>query len=224
MKQIPLTKPKLIVFDVDKTLTGVTTWYYLTEALGGDIEQHFQLYSRYKKGELDFDTVCNELMTMYSKAHGKAITRKELYDVFFQLRLKGEAFSTFSDIKERGIALALISSSIDMFVEMVAERLQIEHWYANSQLVFNEKDEWVRFEYDRNEAELKLTQLQELQKKLDLSADEIWVVGDGRSDMLLFKNYTGIALDSDSNELSLLAWKEIKYLPSFLQLLEQSDH
>lgn len=214
-------KPLLIVSDVDKTLTAKNTWYELTRHLNGDLEIHFSLYNQYKKGQISHDAMSKGLIEMLSQSHGRPITRQEIEEVFFQVDLKGEAIAIFNDLKQRGYTLAVISSSIDVFVKQIAKRLNIDHWNANSVFEFNERDEWINFQYTRDEAALKLQQLNHLLATLDIDRDRVLVIGDSAGDRELFKHFPGVAVDNEDASLSDLAWKEIKYLPTLIQLLEE---
>lgn len=217
----PTKKPKLIVCDVDKTLTSANTWFELTKALGGDIEQHFQFYKAYLNNEESLEVLSGKLLAMLEKSYGRKIHKEVLYDIFFRIPLKGEAYSTFIDLRELGYELILISSSMDMFIEIVANRLQIPHWYANSVFQFDENGYWIGFAYDKNESELKLKQLLEFIQKHGFAEDECIVLGDSKNDVELFKHFSGVAVDTDDVQLTSLAWKEIKFLPSLLQILEE---
>jgi HAD superfamily phosphoserine phosphatase-like hydrolase len=214
-------KPKVIFCDVDKTLTATNTWFTLTSALHGDIEKHFQLYEGYFKGNISYEQMKKGLFEMWEEGYGAKIHRKVLEDIFFKIQLRGEAFSTFSQLRDRGYMLCLISSSIDMFVEMVAQRLQLDHWFANSIFEFDDKGYWKDFKYERDEAGLKVKQVKKFLTGHNISEEECLVLGDGSTEIELFKRFAGIAVDSENEKLKKLAWKEIKYLPSLLQVLQE---
>ncbi|MEO8581756.1 MAG: HAD-IB family phosphatase [Patescibacteria group bacterium] len=214
-------QPKVIVCDVDKTLTAANTWFSLTTALGGDIEKHFQIYNAYFNEKISTEDMKKGLFEMWEKGHHSKIHRDELEDILFKIPLRGEAFSTFAELRDKGYTLCLISSSIDIFVKMVAQRLQLDHWYANSEFIFDDKGYWIDFKYDRDEAGLKLRQIREFLRKQGVSDDECLILGDGSSEIKLFENYPGIAVDSENETIKKLAWQEIKYLPTVLQLLQE---
>lgn len=212
-------KIKVIVSDVDKTLTSNNTWYELTKAFNGSVEKHFELYSAFLKGETPEDELTTGLIAMLEKAHGKKIQRAELEDILFKIPLKSEAFAVFNDLQQQGYTVCLISGSMDIFVKLVAKRLNVQHWFANSIFEFDKDDNWVNFRYNPREAELKLKQLQDFLKAEKIADSECLVLGDGKNDRELFKHYRGVAIDNEDEELSRLAWKEIKYLPTLLQVL-----
>lgn len=214
-------KPKVIFCDVDKTLTNGNTWFALTTALHGDVEKHFQLYSAFMKDKISFEEMKKGLFEMWEAGYGAKISKKVLEDIFFRIQLRGEAFSTFAELRNQGYILCLVSSGIDLFVKMVAERLQLEHWYANSELIFDENGNWTDFKYDKNEADLKLKQLQEFVQKHNIDESECLILGDGSGEIELFRNFPGVAIDTEDETLKKLAWREIKYLPTVLQILQE---
>ena len=107
-----------------------------------------------------------------------------------------------------------------MFVEVVARRLGIEHWYANSVFQFDANDNWIDFQYNKDEAGLKVKQLESFLEDQGLSVEDAIAIGDGDSDVELFKVIPGVAVHSDYDHLIQLAWEELKYLPKLTQLLE----
>jgi len=123
-------------------------------------------------------------------------------------------------LRNKGHRLCIVSSSIDMFIEMVADRLQLKYWFANSKFVFDKDGYWIDFEYDKDEAGLKLKQVEQFLAEHQIGKDECLILGDGPTEIELFKKYPGIAIDSENDELKRLSWQEIKYLPSLLQILE----
>lgn len=218
MKLRPTKKIKVVVVDVDKTLTGQTTWYAVTEQLGGDTGQHAQIFTSYLNGRKTYQEMKNELFKVWTKKG--PVTKDQLQKIFVDVHLKGEALSVFNKLQERGYTLVLISSSVDLFVKTVAKRFGIDHWYGNSRLIFDKKQHWVDFEYDREEAKLKVHQFRDFISKTKFSPEECIAIGDDENDIELFKIIPGIAVKTNSDHLLQVAWQEVKYLPKVVQLLE----
>ncbi|MFZ5376671.1 MAG: HAD family hydrolase [Patescibacteria group bacterium] len=216
---IPTQKPKVVIFDVDKTITLSNSWYVLTEVLGADTSEHARLYTAYKSGSIDWKEMRDGLFAIWKKYH-KVISKEDLLDLFFTIELRGDAVATINELQDLGYEVALISSSIDIFVETVAERLAIKHWYANSIFVFDDNENWIDFKYDKDEAGHKLRQLQSFMEERELTKDDVIVVGDGESDIEMFRAVPGVAVHSDLDHLNRMAWEQIKYLPKLTQLLQ----
>lgn len=215
----PTKKPKVIIFDVDKTITEETTWYDLGDAIGIDTSEHARLYTAYMAGTMSYDDSRDGLMKLFLE-NGRKISRKQLENIFYDIRLRPEAIAVIGELQNLGYELCLISSSINMFVEIVSKRLSIADWYANSVFLFDDEDNWINFEYNKEEATLKVRQLDEYLHKKGLSREDCIAVGDGSSDIEIFRAIPGISVHCDNDHLNQLAWKRIKYLPRIPQLLE----
>jgi HAD superfamily phosphoserine phosphatase-like hydrolase len=218
VKQSPTTKPKAIILDVDKTLTERTTWYELTERLGGSSRDHASIFMNYLNNNIDFEEAKKQLFTIWN-ANG-SVHRNTLMDIFQTVPLRGEAFAFFNELRERGYELCLISGSIQLFVENVAERFGIKYSYGNSELIFDEEGNWIDLIYHRDEAKHKLNQLNQFLEKTGLTAEECLAIGDSSNDAELFQALPGIAVNTQSEHLRELAWQEVTYLPKILQILE----
>lgn len=214
------TKPKVIICDVDKILTGTNSWYTLTSLLNGDEEKHYDFYNSFYRGEITFDELKAKLFELWEQGFGGKIHRDDLEEIFFKIELRGGAFSTISEIHERGYKVCLVSSFIDIFVKMSADRLRIDDWYANGVAIFDENGYWVDLSYDKDESKHKLEQVESYLRKNNIDKGEALILGDGSSEIDLFKQYPGVAINTENDELKRLAWKEIKFLPTILQVLQ----
>lgn len=224
MNSVNLTnRPKVIFCDVDKTLTVNDVWYGLTSALHGDVEQHFEIYSDYEKQKISFEEMKKRLFKMWHEGYESPISRRVLEDIFFKVELRGEAFSFFVDLRKKGYQVCLISSYMDLFVKQVAEKLQIEHWYANAVFEFDEKGYWIDYSQELDERGFKVKKVEEYLKVHSIKSDECVILGGGHEEIELFRQYPGIAVNTDNEKLKELAWREIKYLPSVLQVLNQFE-
>lgn len=218
--KLTLTKrPKAVIFDVDKTLTISTSWYELTDSLGADTAEHARLYTAYKAGTITYKQAKDGLFKIWNERR-KKIHRQELEDLFFSIELRGDAISTIGELQRLGYVVCLISSSIDLFIQIVAKRLSIKHWYANSVFEFDENGYWIDFEYSKDEAQLKVRQLEKFLKEQKLKKSECVAVGDGETDVEMFRTIPGVAVHCDFDHLNQLAWQKLKYLPRLVQLLE----
>lgn len=214
----PQHKPKAIILDVDKTLTERVTWYELTEKLGGDTAEHARLFSSYLGGKLSYEEMKSGLFKMWNQ-HGQ-VTKEQLKQIFTDVHLKGEALAVFGELQERGHQLCLISSSIDMFTEIVAKRFNIDYWYANSELVFDENDNWIDFHFDKRMAELKVKQLENYLNRTHLKKTDCVAIGDDTNDAGLFREIPGIAVNTNNDLINQMAWKSVAYLPRVIQVIE----
>jgi len=218
-KIVPKGNPTVVICDIDKMLTGANSWYSLTTLLNADVERHYGLYNSFYKGEITFDEMKVKLFKLWEKGYGGKIHRDDLENIFFRIVLRGEAFSTIGQIQEKGYKVCLVSSFIDIFVQMTADRLRIDDWYSNGVAVFDENGYWVDLSYDMDESKLKLKQVEEYLHKHNINKSEALILGDGSSEIDLFQHCPGVAIDTEYDQLKRLAWKEIKFLPTILQVL-----
>lgn len=214
----PKSRPKVIITDVDATLTERTTWYELTERLGGSSFKHADLFTKFLRNELSFSQIKKELFKIW-RTNGP-VHKDQLVEIFRDIPLRGEAYSVINSLKEAGYTLCLISGSIEMFIEEIARKFEIEHYFGNSKFCFDEKGYWVDFEYTKDEGHLKLEQFNDFLKKTGFKPEECVAIGDGDNDLELFSIVPGIVVNSKSEHLKELSWGEVKYLPRVLQLLE----
>jgi len=214
----PTSKPKAIIFDVDKTLTDATTWYTLTKALGGNTHAHAQTFFSFLNGKITYQEMKVELFKIW--LNKGPVSKQKIQSIVQNVQYTGEALSTFRSLQERGYPLVLISSSFDTFIEEVAKRFEIKHWYANCKFIFDKNDNWIDLEDHKDEAVLKVKQLKEFLKKSKIKPEECMAIGDGENDIELFKIVPGIAFRPATDHLTQVAWQEVKYLPRVIQIIE----
>lgn len=127
--------------------------------------------------------------------------------------LKEDAEDTVDYLKN-AYRVCLISGAVDLYVQIVAGKLGVADWYANTELVWNENGKLIDFHYYADQAGKKLEQFEEFIKKYRLEKDKCAVVGDGDSDLVLFRElHHGIAVNKNPNpELESLALRTVREL------------
>lgn len=217
----PTKKPKVIVFDVDGTLTDRITWYQVTEKLGGSTARHADLFMRYLNDELSYNALKKKLFKVWE--HNGPIHRSQLKTIFEEIHIKGEAIDVINKLQARGYKICLISGSIRMFIEILAQKFGIKYHYGNSRLIFNKDGYWVDLDYTRAESRLKVEQLHQMLEKTGLSTEDCIAIGDGKNDIGLFQEVPGVVVNGKSEHLTELAWQNAKYIPRILQILESLE-
>lgn len=214
----PTKKPKALIFDVDHTLTEGVTWYKVTEKLGASTYTHADIFMRFLDGKISYQKAKQELFKIWLK--NGPVSKQKLIEVFENIHIKGEAISLLNELQNKGYTICLISGSIDMFVKILANRLGIKHAYGNSKLRFDEEDNWIDLEYTKNEAMLKVEQLEDFLEKTGFTKEECIAIGDGENDFELFRVIPGIAVNSGNEHIARISWQNIKYLTRVSQILE----
>lgn len=200
-----------IILDVDGTLSEEISWLKLTQGLGASPEEHSLIFDQFKKGSLSYPEAKRRLIKLWQDT-GNA-NRDYMKKMFQSWSLKEDAEETVNYLRN-AYRLCLISGAVDLYVQVVAEKLGIVDWYANTELVWGENGELIDFHYHADQAAKKLEQFEEFIKRHRLERDRCAVVGDGDSDIALFRKLRhGIAVNKNPNpELESLALRTVKEL------------
>jgi phosphoserine phosphatase len=93
-------------------------------------------------------------------------------------------------------------------------------WYANTELIWNDTDELVDFIYHIDQAVRKVEQFNSFKSKYAYGNDNCLAIGDGDSDIKLFQEIRGIAVNKESYpELEALALRKISELKTLKEIL-----
>jgi len=124
-----------------------------------------------------------------------------MLSIFKSWDLKPDALETVEYLRSKGYRLCIVSGPVDLYVGVVAEKLGITDYYANTELLFDVNGSLVDFNYYRDQAEKKLEHLTVFLKKSNLTKEECVIIGNGDSDVLLFRELDyGIAVDTDLHD------------------------
>jgi HAD superfamily phosphoserine phosphatase-like hydrolase len=187
---------KAIIFDVDQTITQEVSWYFITRSFGASEKSHSEIFTRFQEGGISYIEAKKQLIQLWSQT-GNA-NKSFMRNAFLNLELKPDAKRVISQLAE-SYKVYLISGSMDLFIETVAEKLNISDWYANTKLYFAENGQLIDFDYTLDQANKKWEQFSKLLIKTTLSVEEYAVIGNGEGDKLLFENL-GFAVLVDSQE------------------------
>lgn len=210
---------KAIVFDIDGTLTNdASSWTSLTEKLGASKKRHNEIHEDFVNGKITHLVGKKELVNMWH-ATGNA-NREFILNLFNTWELKEGVVELVEKLQNQGYTIALISGSMDLFVSLVAHRLNIDNYYANAQLIWDKNETIINFLYEGDQGNKKKEQLLEFCKKYKIEPSECVVIGDSENDIELFKlTDNGIAILPAHKKLKDVAWKEVsdlKQLESYL--------
>lgn len=198
---------KAVIFDIDNTLTEDVSWLRVTELCGASPAVHQGIFDRFRAGELSYIDSKRQLIQLW---HETGNARKVFWnEMFAAWPLKDDAKPLIAFLQETGYEIALITGSMDLFASAIAKKLGIQHWYANTELVWNSEGNLVDFHYVRDQAAQKLLHLKDFVRQQGIALDNCVVVGDGDNDKELFRaTKRGVAV-GDSADLRDLAWKSV---------------
>lgn len=180
-----MDKPKLIVFDLNKTLIEENTWLNLNLAMGVTRAEDDILMAWGQEGIIS-DSEGQALLCSIYQTRGNP-TRTNITEIISNYHYLPEAQETVKELREQGFTLALISGSIDLLVEHVATELGIQHWTSNNRFVFDDNDVLQKIETEDNDSVYKVNQLERLCNQIGIDVKEAMCVGDGDNDVALFE-------------------------------------
>jgi len=175
---------RTIIFDVDETLTPVNVWQYLTKALGEDPAENKKIYKKYNKGEYTPEGGIKAVVDLWNRQHVR--TRDEIKLILDQIEIKPGAVEVARYLKKK-YKVIIISGSIEILVQRVAETLKISEFYALTELEFDENQKLTWFKYPNNEAIEKVKVFEEYSRTNGIKPEQAAIIGDGYSDSELFK-------------------------------------
>ena len=203
---------KAIIFDIDGTLHADISWLKLTEGLGASVEKHMEIFDNYLENKISYKIAKVSLIKLWQKT-GNA-NKKYMADMFASWNLKPDAHATIDYLKNK-YKVILISGSVDLYVQVVANKLGVKDWRANTTLDWDVKGNLTNFHYIRNQAAKKVNQFIKIKKSMKLKNDNFAVIGDGDSDVALFEKIkcsVMVEKEKAHPELEVLAYKKVNDL------------
>ncbi len=151
---------KAIIFDIDGTLSSEVSWLKITEGLGASVEKHSEIFEKYTKKEISYKRAKGDLIKLWQST-GNA-NKNYMSQMFSSWKLKEDARDTISYLKDR-YRIVIISGSVDLYVKIIANKLEIDNWYANTRIDWD-NNKLVNFHYFRDQALKKLSQFRHFKK------------------------------------------------------------
>lgn len=207
---------KLILIDLDGTLTPESTWLALNLKLGITLEKDKVLFERYLQNDLLYKDWITELIRLY-KEH-EPVSREAIVSLAETIELREDALATVRAIKEKGYHTVLISGSVDVIVETIAKKLGFDEWFACSKLVFDENDTLIDIVSNGDEGLAKAALAKKYCNEHEFILENAFVVEDGGNGKWLFEIAKGILLGSNE-KLKPLAWKVVNNLSEIPELI-----
>ncbi len=210
---------KAVVFDIDGTVTPHISWLAMTRDLGASVEEHERIFRDFVENRISYETTKDELVKLWRET-GNA-TRAELENIFESWPVFPEAQELISFLSGKGLHVAFITGSMNLYAKTIAEKFSIPDYYANGELVFDSAGNLTDFHYHRDQSGKKLEHLFEFCEKRAVKPHNIVAVGDGENDIGLFtETERGIMVgDYRPETLKNVAWKEADNLFEVKELL-----
>ena len=213
-------KIKVVVLDIDQTLTiDTASWLQFTNLLGTDSEIHTNIYNKFKEGKISYTKAKTQLISLWRCV--SKLDRETIREIFKKIELREGAMEAVEYLKQK-YKLCLISGAIDIFVDVISEKLGIEDKYASTKFIFDDRGILKDFKYKLSRGEEKVGYLHDFCDKYKVDPKNCAAIGDGESDVPIF-NEVGLPvlfIAEETNErlkrsikVQIRNWDEIyKYL------------
>ncbi|MFX1260789.1 MAG: HAD family hydrolase [Promethearchaeota archaeon] len=195
---------KLVVFDVDGTLTLHTSiWWRLHEHFKTEKEGKL-FYDQYFSGQISYNKWADLDAGLW-----KGQSLEEVMKLVEATELVPGAAETVASLKERGIYVAILSGGLDILAENIARRLGIEYVLSN-RLIHRNGVLTGEVEVCVGWGE-KVQELKHISNHFKVPLSETAYVGDGRNDISVFGVVgLSIAFKPEDKEVAKSAMLTIK--------------
>jgi phosphoserine phosphatase len=212
---------KAVIFDIDDTLTTENSWAQIVIGMGGTWAEDLAIYHDHKEGLLTDQEADAKILVLW-KRYGLA-TKENFIKIFDSIPIKKDAVDLIQYLKEKNITVCLITGSMDMYAEKIAQKVKADSFYFNARLDWDEQGNIIDFDYKANQGALKLDQFHDFLKKNKLKASDCAVIGDSENDVLLFletKNGIAVRTKAEYKELEKIAWKVVDNLAEIKEIIK----
>jgi phosphoserine phosphatase len=171
---------KLVVFDVDGTLTQHSSIWWRLHELFGTTEEGRVYYDQYFAGEIDYPQWSD-----LDAALWKGQSFERVLEAVRSTPLAPGAKETVQALRESGIHTAILSGGLDVMANDVAERVGIEYVLTNK-LLHRNGTLTGKVENIVGWAE-KSEHIKRVISYFGVTREQTAFVGDGRNDMSVFQ-------------------------------------
>lgn len=210
--------PKLIVFDLNKTLIHENSWLDLNLAMGVTQAEDDMLMRWWSERVISDQQGQDILCALY--ASRSYPTREAIWDAIRHYTYTAGARELVSFVQSHGYHVALISGAMDILVAHVAIELGISHWRAASTFMFDDKGVLERIRCAPNDAKHKAEMLSQLCDELGIRPTECMAIGDGDNDAHIFE-LTGHGVTFTSSLIASSAEHVVDTLSDIVPLLNR---
>lgn len=208
---------KLVCFDLDLTLISHNSWFDLNIALGISAEEDKRLYTEYKTGKISYEEWNAQTLEKYLE-HDDA-NREGVTKALSNYRYADGAREAVKDLQEKGYQIVLISGSIDIIVNRIAEELGIKYAKANNTFLFDDNNRLSGISTDGDDRIAKARHLEAFCDLLGVKMSECACIGDGENDLEMFRR-TGKGITFTGSPIESEAWKVVDSLHDIPKLFE----
>lgn len=207
---------KLIFIDLDGTLSPQSTWFLLNLCIGITKEEDHALFEQYLNNTLNYTSWNRALVELYRSR--TPVSKEAIIACAQAIELRSDALETITCLKEKGYHVVILSGSVDLIVETIAQKVGAHAWRSTARLVFDDTNSLVDIVASGDEAPAKELLAIEYAKEHGYVLEEAFAVEDGGNGEALFKRVKGILL-GENKQLTPLAWKKIATFSELVTIL-----
>jgi phosphoserine phosphatase len=173
---------KLVVCDLDGTITRrENVWMEIHRALG-TVEEARECYRRYMEGGYSSYREWAEA----EASLWRGTTRERLMEIMEDIPLYSGIEDMVSGFRDRGVGVVILSSGLTILTDLLKDRYGFDHAMAN-ELVFDGEDRVTGEVIPRVPFDGKDRVLKEYLEEVELDPSHCLAVGDGMNDIPLFR-------------------------------------
>jgi len=195
--------PRLVAFDVDGTLVrgddDKVVWQLLNDRFGGSSKESRRRYHAYMSGEISYrrwvDLDVGEWVA-------RGATRDDLAGVILAgIHPVDGAMAMVAALKARGYAVAVISGTLDLVLELVFPGQPFKPVFTN-RIWFDARGAIAGWEATPYDMEGKATALRRTRRELGVAPEDTVFVGDNINDLMAMRE-AGLAVAFEPKHLSV---------------------
>jgi len=187
---------RLVVFDVDGTLTQHSSVWWRLHELFGTTKEGRIFYDQYFAGEINYDQWADYDAALWT---GKPVD--EVMKVVEATKLVPGVRDTITTLNDNGIKTAILSGGLDIMAEDIAQRIGIDYVLTNK---LGRKDGILTGKVENIVGwGEKADHIQKILDHYDVTLEQTAFVGDGRNDISVMKIVgLSIAFNPENQEVA----------------------
>ncbi len=216
------TKIRIVFFDCDGVLLFGNPWEKLVKAVGLPKEVDQKWLNDYYANKITFDEWTENIRRFYVKA---GLDRKIVTEAFGPrgTSINPQAQEVLNYLNSKRIETAIISSGAKDYVSRVAKHFGIKYYFYNTTFVFDKNDKFIEIKTFGEDPNVKVSNIQEVCKKLNINPQNSVFVGDSSNDYKAFEYTKHGIMYGNHPKLENIAWKKINNLKEIINIIEEEN-